>query len=1031
MTKIIIDGKELDLPPEYTLLQACEAAGAEIPRFCFHERLSIAGNCRMCLVEVKGGPPKPTASCAMSVRDLRPGPKGEPPVVETNSPMVVKARHGVMEFLLINHPLDCPICDQGGECDLQDQAMAYGVDSSRYRENKRAVEDKYMGALVKTSMNRCIQCTRCVRFATEVAGVSEIGAIGRGEDMEITTYLERALTSELQGNVVDLCPVGALTAKPYQFHARPWELSKTESIDVMDALGSAIRIDARGREVVRILPRINEAINEEWISDKTRHVADGLKTQRLDRPYLRVDGKLAPATWPQAFAAIAAKAKAAGAGRIGAIAGDLASVEEMFALKALMAKLGVVNIDCRQDGSKLDPKFGRASYLFNSTIAGIEQADAIMIIGSNPRLEAPVLNARIRKRWLRGNCLIGVVGERVDLTYPYNYLGAGPESLAEFANHPPADKTHPMFIVGGGALARPDGEAVLSLAAKAALSLGVVKDGWNGFNVLHIRRLPGRRPRSRPDAGAGRADGASDGQGGRGRSVVQSRRRRNRNRSGRVRRLSRHAWRSRRAPRRCRPARRRLSRKDWNLCQYRGAPAIRRARGFSAGRRAGRLGDPARAVRCAGRPTALRLAQPASRRALCRPSPIRPARPGRAGRRRRPRQARGDRRRARQDAFRGRDRRFLPHQPDRPRFPDNGRMLGFGALAPASGRGVAPMSNYGWLWSIGVAALKSVVLLVLLLIYTAYILYGERKIWAAVQLRRGPNVVGPWGLFQSFADLLKFVFKEPIIPAGANKGVFLLAPLVTAILALSAWAVIPLNAGWAIGDINVGILYLFAISSLGVYGIIMAGWSSNSKYPFLAALRSAAQMVSYEVSMGFVIITVLLCAGSLNLSEIVEAQDSRWGLLGWYWLPLLPVFVIFFVSGLAETNRPPFDLVEAESELVAGYAVEYSATPFLLFFLGEYIAILTICAMTTILFLGGWLSPIPFAPFTWIPGVIWFVLKVTFVVFMFAMVKAFVPRYRYDQLMRLGWKVFLPISLFMVVVVAGVLEFRDYLGGAG
>ena len=485
MTKIIIDGKELDVPAEYTLLQACEAAGAEIPRFCFHERLSIAGNCRMCLVEVKGGPPKPTASCAMSVRDLRPGPKGEPPVVETNSPMARKARQGVMEFLLINHPLDCPICDQGGECDLQDQAMAYGVDSSRYHENKRAVENKYIGALVKTSMNRCIHCTRCIRFTTEVAGVSELGAIGRGEDMEITTYLERAMTSELQGNVVDLCPVGALTAKPYEFHARPWELSKTESIDVMDGLGSAIRIDARGREVVRILPRINEAINEEWISDKTRHVADGLKTQRLDRPYVRVEGKLAPATWAQAFAAIAAKAKASSAARIGAIAGDLASVEEMFALKSLMDKLATPNVDCRQDGMKLDPKFGRASYLFNSTIAGIEEADAILIIGSKPRIEAPVLNARIRKRWLRGNCLIGVVGQKLDLTYPYNYLGAGPESLAAFADHPPANKTKPMFILGAGAFARPDGEAILSLAAKAALSLGVVKDGWNGFNILH------------------------------------------------------------------------------------------------------------------------------------------------------------------------------------------------------------------------------------------------------------------------------------------------------------------------------------------------------------------------------------------------------------------------------------------------------------------------------------------------------------------------------------------------------------------
>jgi NADH-quinone oxidoreductase subunit G len=484
MTKIIIDGKELDVPAEYTLLQACEAAGAEIPRFCFHERLSIAGNCRMCLIEVKGGPPKPTASCAMSVRDLRPGPKGEPPVVETNSPMARKARQGVMEFLLINHPLDCPICDQGGECDLQDQAMAYGVDSSRYHENKRAVENKYIGALVKTSMNRCIHCTRCVRFTTEVAGVSELGAIGRGEDMEITTYLERAMTSELQGNVVDLCPVGALTAKPYEFHARPWELAKTESIDVMDALGSAIRIDSRGREVVRILPRTNEAINEEWISDKTRHVSDGLKTQRLDRPYVRVDGKLTPATWAQAFAAVAAKAKATTPGRIGAIAGDLASVEEMYALKALMEKLGVANLDCRQDGSKLHPKFGRASYLFNSTIAGIDEADAIVIVGANPRIEAPVLNARIRKRWLRGHLAISVVGQKLDLTYPYDYLGAGPESLRELADHPPADAAKPMLILGAGAFARPDGEAVLSLAAKTAQALGVVKDGWSGFNVL-------------------------------------------------------------------------------------------------------------------------------------------------------------------------------------------------------------------------------------------------------------------------------------------------------------------------------------------------------------------------------------------------------------------------------------------------------------------------------------------------------------------------------------------------------------------
>ncbi len=484
MSKIIIDGKELEVPAEYTLLQACEAAGAEVPRFCFHERLSIAGNCRMCLVEVKGGPPKPTASCAMAVRDLRPGPNGEPPVVETNSPMVRKARQGVMEFLLINHPLDCPICDQGGECDLQDQAMAYGADSSRFHENKRAVENKYIGALVKTSMNRCIQCTRCVRFVTEVAGVPELGAIGRGEDMEITSYLESAMTSELQANVIDLCPVGALTSKPAAFHARPWEYVKTESVDVMDALGSAIRVDSRGREVVRILPRVNEAINEEWISDKTRYVVDGLKTQRLDRAYVRADGKLTSASWSQAFAAIAARIKAASPNRIGAIVGDLATVEEMFALKDLIGKLGSPNIDCRQDGSKLNPKFGRASYLFNSTIAGVDQADAILVIGSNPRREAPVLNARIRKRWLKGGVQMGLIGEEADLTYHYNHLGAGPQTLAEVAEKPAASATKPMFVIGAAAFARPDGTAVLASLAKAALAAGVVKDGWNGFNVL-------------------------------------------------------------------------------------------------------------------------------------------------------------------------------------------------------------------------------------------------------------------------------------------------------------------------------------------------------------------------------------------------------------------------------------------------------------------------------------------------------------------------------------------------------------------
>ncbi|MBX8824853.1 NADH-quinone oxidoreductase subunit NuoG [Ochrobactrum sp. SFR4] len=491
MAKIKVDGNEIEVPDHYTLLQAAEEAGATVPRFCFHERLSIAGNCRMCLVEVKGGPPKPAASCAMGVRDLRPGPNGETPEIFTNTPMVKKAREGVMEFLLINHPLDCPICDQAGECDLQDQAMAFGTDGSRYRENKRAVENKYIGPLVKTIMTRCIHCTRCVRFTTEVAGISELGLTGRGEDAEITTYLERAMTSELQGNVIDLCPVGALTSKPYEFQARPWELNKTESIDVMDALGSNIRVDTRGREVMRIMPRLNEQVNEEWISDKTRFIWDGLRTQRLDRPYVRVNGRLQAASWSEAFAAVKAAVAKTSAAKIGAIAGDLANVEELYALKSLMTKLGSVNIDARQDGVALDPKFGRASYIFNPTIEGIEQADAILIIGSNPRFEASVLNARILKRQRQGGLQIGLIGEQADLRYAYNYLGAGSDTLAQVASG--KDKffdvlknaQRPLILIGQGALTGETGEAVLAQAAQLANAVGAVSEEWNGFAVLH------------------------------------------------------------------------------------------------------------------------------------------------------------------------------------------------------------------------------------------------------------------------------------------------------------------------------------------------------------------------------------------------------------------------------------------------------------------------------------------------------------------------------------------------------------------
>ena len=488
--QLIIDGKPIEVEDGITLIQACEQAGVEIPRFCYHERLSIAGNCRMCLIEV-AGMPKPVASCAMGVNDLPPNKDGSPKVISTNTAMVKKAREGVMEFLLINHPLDCPICDQGGECDLQDQAMAFGMGGSRYTENKRAVDEKYLGPLIKTAMTRCIQCTRCVRYMTEVAGVEELGAIGRGEDMEITTYLERGMMSELSANVVDLCPVGALTHRPSAFAARPWEMRKIESVDVMDALGSAIRVDCRGREVVRILPRNNDAVNEEWISDKTRHVADGLRTQRLDRPYVRKDGRLQPASWDEALALVATKLAAAKPERVGGIAGDLAGAEEMFALKDLLGRIGSKNLDCRQDGARLDPRLGRASYLFNATIEGIERADAILLIGTNPRLEAAVLNARVRKRWRQG-ALVALVGERVDLTYTYEYLGAGAQTLKDVLDGKQSfagalrDAKYPMVIVGAAAAARADGGAVLASAAKIAQLASDGKEvGWNPFNVLH------------------------------------------------------------------------------------------------------------------------------------------------------------------------------------------------------------------------------------------------------------------------------------------------------------------------------------------------------------------------------------------------------------------------------------------------------------------------------------------------------------------------------------------------------------------
>ncbi len=479
--KLTIDGQETEVEPGTTVLQACQGLGIEVAHFCFHERLAIAGNCRMCLVEQERAP-KPIASCAMPVA---PGM-----VIHTQSEKAKSARHAVMEMLLINHPLDCPICDQGGECDLQDQAMAYGFDRGRYHENKRAVSEKNFGPLVATSMTRCIHCTRCIRFLTDVAGVAELGATGRGEDMEIGTYIEQALGSELSGNIIDLCPVGALTSKPYAFNARPWELRKTESVDVLDAVGSNIRIDARGPQILRVLPRLNEAVNEEWIGDKTRFAVDGLVRRRLDRPYIRRGGKLVEAEWREALDLVADRLKGTPGERVAAIAGDLCDAESMYALKELIGGLGATSLDCRQDGAKLDVN-SRAGYLFNTTIAGIDEADACLLIGTNPRWEAPIINARLRKRYLHGGFKVAAIGPALDLTFPVEMLGEGGDTLAALGQggHDWVERLKgakaPMLIVGSGALARADGAQVLGAARALAESLGMIRDGWNGFNVLH------------------------------------------------------------------------------------------------------------------------------------------------------------------------------------------------------------------------------------------------------------------------------------------------------------------------------------------------------------------------------------------------------------------------------------------------------------------------------------------------------------------------------------------------------------------
>ena len=482
MPKIIVNNKEVEFEEGMTILQACELAGAEIPRFCYHERLSIAGNCRMCLVEVEKSL-KPVASCAM--------PAIEGMKIKTNTPFVEKARKGVMEFLLANHPLDCPVCDQGGECDLQDQSLFYGLDNSRYTENKRQVQEKYMGPLIKTEMTRCIHCTRCIRFATEVAGIPELGAIGRGEDMEITTYLEKSMESELSANVIDLCPVGALTSKPYAFEARPWDLKKTETIDIMDAVGSNIRVDTYGWEVKRVLPRVNEDINEEWISDKTRYACDGLLKQRLDTPYIRENGRLQKSSWSQTLKLLVTKLKSFDPNEVAGLVGDLADLEMIYSFKSFFEKsVGSTNLECRQGKIYINPQ-ERMNYIFNSSINGIEDSDFILLVGTNPRLEATILNTRIRKAYINNRLKIYSIGNPGDLTYPYQSIGSNTSVIREIVSgsHEISGKIKkskkPLVIIGESALYEKTGQYVFETLKSFLFSNNFIRKDWNALNILN------------------------------------------------------------------------------------------------------------------------------------------------------------------------------------------------------------------------------------------------------------------------------------------------------------------------------------------------------------------------------------------------------------------------------------------------------------------------------------------------------------------------------------------------------------------
>jgi len=1020
MVNLYIDNISLSVVKNSTVLQACDSLGIDIPRFCFHERLLIAGNCRMCLVEIEKSP-KPVASCAL--------PVSEGMRVFTNTPLVKKAQEGVLEFLLLNHPLDCPICDQGGECDLQDQVMFFGSDSSRFYEYKRAVEDKNCGPLVQTVMTRCIHCTRCVRFSTEIAGVPDLGTLGRGTNTQIGTYIEKVLMSELSGNVIDLCPVGALTSKPYEFKARPWELKSVNSIDISDSCGSNIIVNSKGVEVVRILPRLNENINEEWISDKTRFSYDGLIVQRLGIPVLQniKTKQFDELSWEKSFNIFLVniyKSVYNLENKLNVIFGNETDLETILTLKYVFNKLNCFSLYSTEFfcNNSLD-----LIYKLNNQMKDISNYDLFILVNCDTRFETSVFNLHLRKAVLQGST-VAYFGPSVDFTFEAVHLGFDKKAFFDLLkgkhifSKSLKQAKNPLFLISFNSFSNKE---LLYIDQIIKTKLNFLKNNLSILNIyassLNFRELGIKSLKNRlfqkqnfcfnlyinsclnekqikkiynsrfsvycGSHGVKEVDNINLILPGK---VFTEKKCSYINLEGLLQNTNKSS------------AGLVDSREDWKIfnaffeylnlnINYNNLLKINFDDFFS-----------------------LRSFFVKEYKFLEKPDVY-----------------------SKSLLLKMNIQNFyfnssLFFKSKIVNFYKTTVLSLFSSIMTDSfkniskfnlQRGSIIITFFATLNFTLLAVVKSIALILLLMGAVAYFILVERNVLGSIQRRKGPNNVGVYGLLQSVADGLKLIAKENVIPSSGNAPIFILSPIIAFFIGLGVWGVVPFGEGAVISNINVGVLYLFTISTIGVYAIMMSGWSSNSKYAFLGAIRSTAQMLSYEICFGISLLCVFLLTESFNLSEIIYYQQY----VGWNIGPLLPLFPVFFVSTLAETNRHPFDLPEAEAELVSGYNIEYSSMVFALFFLGEYASILNMCALSVILFFGGWDPGFYFLSF--LPGPLVFAVKVWVVAVFFVIVRAVLPRYRFDQLIGLGWRIFIPFCISYFIWIAVFVKVTQGLQG--